>query len=92
MKLISPERLAARYQNKYLAINVAALEARRLIEGMHRDEVQLNQNPYELALERALAGEIKWTKLTEADIEAMARATFDEPVMPRPFVRPQPLL
>jgi hypothetical protein len=92
VKLISPERLSVRYSNKYLALNVASLEARRLIEGMHRDEVQLAEDPYELALERTLNGEIKWAKLTEADIEALARATYEEPSMPRPFMRPQPLI
>ena len=92
MKIISPERLATRYGNKYLALNVAALEARRLIEGMHRDEVQLAEDPYECALERTLGGEIRWTPLTEADLEALARETYEEPTMPRPFIRPQPLI
>lgn len=90
MKVISPEKLAVRYPNKYVALNVAALEARRLIEGMHKDEIQLAQNPYEVALERALAGEIPWTKMTKADIEALSRETYEEALSPRSFMRPQP--
>jgi hypothetical protein len=92
VKVVSPEKLSARYPNKYLALNVAALEARRIIEGMHKDEVQLAQSPYEYALDRTTAGEVKWARLTEADIEALARETYEEPAMPRPFLRPQPLM
>jgi hypothetical protein len=92
MKIVSPDRLEAKYGNKYLGLNVAALEARRIIEGMHKDEIQLAQSPYEYALDKALAGEIKWAKLTEADIEALARESYDEPPISRFSIRPQPIL
>lgn len=92
MKIVSPDQLQAVYGNKYLGLNVAALEARRMIEGMHKDEVQLDRSPYEYALQRALAGEIHWAQMTEADIEALAREHFAEPSFGRPFLRPQPTL
>jgi hypothetical protein len=83
MKLISPEQLWKRYPNKYLALNIAALEARRLIENMQHDEVQLPRSPYELALERTVRGELTHARLTDADIEALAREGFEEPSFSR---------
>ena len=76
MKITSPEALKKVYPNKYLAVNIAALEARRVIEGMHKDEIQLPVSPYEYALDLTLRGKVKWTKMTEADIEALAREGF----------------
>jgi hypothetical protein len=84
-RLTSPERIWTKYPNKYLALNIAALEARRIIEGMHKDEIQLELSPYEYALERTMRGEVHYAKLTEADIEAMAREVFDEPGLNRPM-------
>jgi hypothetical protein len=84
-KLTSPEKLWTRYPNKYLALNIAALEARRIIEGMHKDEIQLSLSPYEYALERTMLGEVKYTKLTEADIEELAREGYEEPALGRPI-------
>jgi hypothetical protein len=84
MKLTSPEQLWKRYPNKYLALNVASLEARRIIENMQHEEVQLPQSPYEMALEKTLRGELTHAKLTEADIEALAREGFEEPSFNRP--------
>jgi hypothetical protein len=91
MKIFSPEQFETKYASKYLAVNIAALDARRIIEGMHKDEVQLPVSPYEFALERTLRGDVKWAKMTEADIEAMAREGFDEPPINRgPFHTPLP--
>lgn len=84
MKLVSPETLGRHYPNKYIALNVASLEARRLIEGMHKDEIQLARSPYDQALEAVLRGELKFGKMSEADIEALAREGFEE----QPFRRP----
>jgi hypothetical protein len=91
MKITSPDTLSAKYGNKYLGLNVASLEARRMIEGMHKDEIQLAQSPYEHSLDKALAGDIKWARLTEADIEALARETYEEPPAGRFAIRPSPL-
>ncbi|MBM3321917.1 hypothetical protein FJY69_00310 [candidate division WOR-3 bacterium] len=84
MKLISPEQLWKRYPNKYLALNVAALDARRMIENMQHDEVRLPRSPYEIALERTVRGELPHARLTEADIAALAREGFEEPGFSRP--------
>ncbi|MEO0079965.1 MAG: hypothetical protein ABIK44_04750 [candidate division WOR-3 bacterium] len=83
MKLVSPEQLKKIYSNKYLALNVAALEARRVIDCIARGEYQLNQNPYSYALERALRGELKFAKLTREELAAMGREGFEEQ-RPRP--------
>jgi hypothetical protein len=91
MKLFSPEQMWTRYPNKYLAVNIASLEARRVIENMHKDDARLPVSPYEFALERTLKGDIKWAHLTEADLEALARESFDEPQVTRMPVRSQPL-
>lgn len=85
MKLTSPQKLWVRYPNKYLAVNIASLEARRIIEGMLKDEIQMKQSPYECALDRVVRGEIEYAKLTEADIEALAREGYDEPSFNRPM-------
>lgn len=79
MKNISLERIWARYPNKYQALNVAALEARRLIEALQKGEIQLNQNLYDYALDRLVAGELKYEKLTEAEMEALTREGYGEP-------------
>ncbi|HTW92655.1 MAG TPA: hypothetical protein VMH22_13255 [bacterium] len=92
MKIVSPEALKKVYPNKYLAVNIAALEARHVIEGMHKDEITLPVSPYEYALERTLKGEVKWARMTEADIEALAREGFEEPPISRmPFLPPPTL-
>ena len=92
MKIVSPEALKKVYPNKYLAVNIAALEARRVIEGMHKDEIQLPVSPYEYALDLTLRGLVKWTKMTDADIEALAREGFEEPPISRmPFI-PQTMI
>ena len=89
MKIVSPDALQAVYGNKYLGLNVASLEARRIIEGMHKDEIQLDKSPYEYALDKALAREISWAQMTDADIEALARESLDDSGFGRPFFRPQ---
>lgn len=71
MKLVSIEQLWQVYPNKYLALNIAALETRRLIDAVSRDEIQLPTNPYEYALQRLLRGELKYAPLTDAELETL---------------------
>lgn len=71
MKFVSIEKLWQVYPNKYLALNIVALETRRLIDAISRDEIQLPTNPYEYALHRLLRGELKYAPLTEAELEAL---------------------
>lgn len=79
MKNLSLEKIWDRYKNKYQGLNVAALEVRRVIEALQKGEIQLNQNIYDYALERLVAGELKYEKLTEAEMEALTREGYGEP-------------
>jgi len=79
MKLVSTEQLWKVYENKYLALNVAALEARRLIDGIQRGEVQPNVDPCLRALERVSRRELEHARLTEEELAAMGREGFEEP-------------
>ncbi len=73
MKYVSVEQLWRVLPNKYLALNVAALEARRLIDAISRDEIQLPGTPYEYALRRLLREELKFVPLTEEEILAASQ-------------------
>lgn len=84
MKHTSPEEFRKRYDNRYRALNVAALEARRVLDGVQRGEIQLEQNVYEYALRRMVGGDIKFEKLTEAEMEALTREGYGEPSFTRP--------
>ncbi|MEO0004539.1 MAG: hypothetical protein ABIK47_05915 [candidate division WOR-3 bacterium] len=73
MKSVSIEDLWRAFPNKYLALNIAALEVRRIIDALSRDEVQIPTNPYTFALHRLLRGELKYTPLTEQEIQALSQ-------------------
>ncbi len=79
MKNLSLEEIWKRYTNKYQALNIASLEARRIIEGLQKGDVQTTQNLYEVSLKRLTDGELKFEKLTEAEVEALNRETYAEP-------------
>ncbi len=78
MKWVSLEQLWRTKPNKYLALNIAALEVRRIIEAMNRDEIQLPTNIYDYALKRLLRGELKYAPLTEEELAALSQKTFEE--------------
>ncbi len=50
MKYIAIEKIWEKYDNKYKALIRAAKEARRIIEGMEKNEIQIEDNPYRHAL------------------------------------------
>ena len=79
MKYSSLEGIWAKYPNKYLALNIASLEARRVIDALQKGETQIYKNIYEHSLERLIAGEIKFEQLTEAEMEALTREGYGEP-------------
>lgn len=79
MKLTSVEKLWRRYPNKYLALNVAALEARRIIDAVQRGDSQLGDEAYQLALERTARGDLKHAQLTDEELAAMGREGLEEP-------------
>jgi hypothetical protein len=78
MKWVSLEELWRTQPNKYLALNIAALEVRRIVEAMTRDEIQLPMNIYHYALKRLLRGELKYTPLTDEELAALSQKTFEE--------------
>jgi hypothetical protein len=81
MKNVSVEQLWRVFPNKYLALNIAALEVRRLIDALSRDEIQIPGNPYTFALNRLLRGELKYTPLTEQELQALSQKGL-EPFTP----------
>jgi len=85
MKYNSLEGVWQRFPNKYQALNIAALEVRRVIDGMQRGEVQVAGNIYDHAMKKLIAGEINYEKLTEAEMEALNREGFGEPGFARGF-------
>jgi len=54
MKFISIEEIWKKYPNKYQALIKAAKEARRVIEGVEKNEIQIEENPYRHALKLIL--------------------------------------
>ncbi len=54
MKYIAIEKIWEKYPNKYEALVKAAKEARRVIEAMEKNEIQLEENPYRYALKHTL--------------------------------------
>jgi hypothetical protein len=79
MKHLSLEKIWDLYPNKYQALNVASLEARRVIDGLHKGDVQMSKNIYEHSLEMLVHDEIKYDKLSEAEMEALTREGYGEP-------------
>lgn len=78
MKWTTLEEVWKVYPNKYLALNIAALEVRRIIETMTRDEVELPTNMYHYALKRLLWGELKYAPLTEQELAMLNQKRFEE--------------
>uniref|UniRef100_A0A7C4CAE2 DNA-directed RNA polymerase subunit omega n=1 Tax=candidate division WOR-3 bacterium TaxID=2052148 RepID=A0A7C4CAE2_UNCW3 len=79
MKIVSPEQLSKIQPNKYLAVNIVALEARRAIAALQRGDSQTPANPYDYALQRFLEGKLQFARLTEEELAAMGRDEYDNP-------------
>ena len=60
--IVPVERLWDRYGNKYLAINLASLEARRLKELQSKGLLDSKVKPIFEAIRKLLAGKIKYKK------------------------------
>ena len=78
MKHNSLEGIWSRYPNKYEALSIAALEARRVIDAVQKGEIQFSGTIYDHALAQLVAGEIKYEKLSEAEMEALNREGLGE--------------
>lgn len=82
MQSVSIEDVWRLFPNKYLALNVAALEVRRIVDALSRDEIQLPTNPYDYALHRLLRGELKFAPLSESKYLALTQKGL-EGITPR---------
>lgn len=82
MKLVAIEEVWRVFPNKYLALNVAALEVRRIVELLSRDEIQLPTDPYDYALHRLLLGELKFAPLSESEYLALVQKGLIESATP----------
>jgi hypothetical protein len=78
VKYTSIERIWTKYANKYQALSVCSLLARRDIEAAVRGESQLKGNVFEHALDLLISTDVKFEKLTEAEVEALTREGFGE--------------
>jgi DNA-directed RNA polymerase subunit K/omega len=60
--IVSPETIFKLYKNKYKAINIAALEARRLKDRQANGLLEEYTNPVFEALRKLLIGKIDYTE------------------------------
>lgn len=60
--IVPTERIYERYDNKYKAINLAALEARRLKDEQTKGLIEQDINPIFEALRKLLTGKIKYVE------------------------------
>lgn len=58
--IVSPEKIYSLYQNKYKAIYIAALEARKLKDDQVNGLLEENVNPVFEALRKLLTGKIPY--------------------------------
>ncbi len=58
--IVPVEKLWERYENKYLAINIASLEARRLKELQNKGLIDSKVKPVFEAIRKLTAGKLKY--------------------------------
>jgi DNA-directed RNA polymerase subunit K/omega len=54
------EKIYQKYENKYKAVNVAALEARKLKDDQTKGLIEENVNPIFEAMRKLMAGQIRY--------------------------------
>jgi len=54
------EKILEVFGNRYIALNVASLEVRRIIEQINRGSLEMRRSPYYESLRRLIDGEIKY--------------------------------
>jgi hypothetical protein len=57
------EKILAVFGNRYIALDVASLEVRRIIEQINRGSVEMRGSPYYESLRRLIDGEIKYEEV-----------------------------
>jgi len=60
--LSSIEKVWTKFDNKYLAVYLAALEARRINDLQRKHLYDPNLNPILEGIRRVIAGEVKWAE------------------------------
>lgn len=70
------ERILEVFGNRYVALNVAAQEVRRIIEAMNRGQLQISGSPYYESLRRLIEGETPYERVPKDD-ETSAKAAGD---------------
>jgi len=60
--IIPTEKIYERFENKYKAVNVAALEARKLKDDQTKGLLEQRVNPVFEAIRKLMAGKIKYTE------------------------------
>ena len=56
------EKIYKRFENKYKAVNVAALEARKLKDDQTKGLLEEQVNPVYESMRKLVAGKIKWNE------------------------------
>jgi DNA-directed RNA polymerase subunit K/omega len=64
--------------NRYIALNLAAQDARRVIEGINKGEIQIQGSPYYQSLRRLFDGEVQFEDTSAAKTDADAGAATEE--------------
>lgn len=64
------ERVLSIVGNRYIALNLAAQVARRLIEGINKGEIQMRGSPYFESLRRLIDHEVEFESTAAVKVEA----------------------
>lgn len=61
------EKIVAVFGNRYIALNQAAHEVRRLIEAINKRELEMPGSPYYQALRRLVDSEVEYEEVVEPE-------------------------
>ena len=68
------EKILEVFGNRYIALDIASLEVRKIIEAMNRGDLEMAGSPYYESLRRLIAGEIKYEEIKKKEAPAEAAA------------------
>jgi len=66
------EKVLSIIGNRYIALNLAAQDARRVIEGINKGEITMHGSPYYQSLRRLVDHEVEFEDAAAAKAEAEA--------------------
>jgi hypothetical protein len=67
------EEVVKVFGNRYIALNLAAQEVRRIIEATNKGEVQIPGSPYYQSLRRLIDGELKHNEAAREEVPEAAK-------------------